>query len=88
MANRETELREAHKRCPFVTMGQYFNTWYCGLVEQFEWKCKSFCLLQMGGGKCNPIDKIEGRIETLRREMRLAERLLVEAQGVDTSFKG
>ena len=88
MASREIELAQAHKRCPFVTMSEYFNTWFCGLVEQFGWKCESFCSLQMGCGKCNPTDKIKSRIETLRGEMRLAERLLVEAQGVDTSYKG
>lgn len=88
MADRETELAEAHKRCPFVTMGEYFNTWYCGLVKEFGWKCESFCELQMGGGKCNPADKIKGQIESLEGEIRVAERLLTEAQGVDTSFKG
>ena len=87
MAEREVELGEAHKRCPFVTMGQYFNTWFCGLVEQFGWKCESFCVLQRGV-ECNPTDKIKSRIEHLKTEMRLAERLLTESQGIDTSYKG
>ena len=88
MASREVELAEAHKRCPFVKMGQYFNTWYCGLVEQFGWKCESFCPLQRGSGKCNPVDKIESRIRHLEGDMRLANRLLIKAQGIDTSWKG
>ena len=88
MAEREVDLVKAHERCPFVTGGQYFLlTWHCGLVEQFGWKCESFCSLQMGRGECNPIEKIESRISHLEGEMRLAKRLLIEAQGVDTSFK-
>ena len=86
MVSREVELAKAHKRCPFVTMGQY-GTWYCGLIEQFGWRCENFCSLQMGGRGCNPIEKIESRISHLEGEMRLAKRLLLEAQGIDTSIK-
>ena len=81
MGEREVLLAEAHKRCPFVTMGQYFNTWFCGLVEQFGWKCESFCSLQQGDCKCNPVTKIEGQIRSLKNDLKLAERLLIEAQG-------
>ena len=77
MNEMEIELAEAHRRCQFITMGQYFNTWFCGLYEQFEYRGKfeKFCVLQ-NAGECNPTDMIHRRLKELENAKLLAEKLL------------